>query len=187
MIITISGDPGAGKSVVSKELAKRLGYTRYYMGKIHREYAREKGLDLNTHLEQCRQDPTVDREVDEFQKTLKDKDDIIVEGRTSFHFLPDSIKVFFRVEPDMGARRIIKDVDTHPDERNEAVDHNQHEEVVKVRKREAEDRERYRKLYGIDILDMSNYDIIIDSTQMGVDQQVNKTLEELRKHGLDIS
>jgi cytidylate kinase len=44
MIITLSGAPGSGKSTVAEALVKKFHLTRYYMGQIRRDQAKEHHL-----------------------------------------------------------------------------------------------------------------------------------------------
>ena len=79
MIITIAGAPGAGKTSLAKELAKRLGMKFYSAGDILEKIAREKNETIDELLSG---DDEADHEVDGFQKKLgKTEDDIIVEEK----------------------------------------------------------------------------------------------------------
>ncbi|MBK6965074.1 MAG: cytidylate kinase family protein [Bacteroidales bacterium] len=52
-IITLAGDPGAGKTEVGKLLAENLNWELINIGKLQRELAAELGMDvqeLNQHM-----------------------------------------------------------------------------------------------------------------------------------------
>mgnify|MGYP001614423984 CR=1 FL=1 len=53
-----------------------------------------------------------------------------------------------------------------------------------MRKRTEMNRVRYKKLYGIDYLDRKNYDIIIDTTKIGIQEMTEKALQEITKLAL---
>ncbi|MCD6496532.1 MAG: cytidylate kinase family protein [Candidatus Aenigmarchaeota archaeon] len=183
MIISISGMPGAGKSTVAKMLSKKLGMKRYYIGGMRRELARKKGMDIDRLNEIGEKESWTDKEVDEFQKELgKKEDNIIIEGRTSFFLIPQSLKVFLDVDLHTGAQRIFEDVKKNA-ERNEPVYGSVAEAEAAVRKRMEGDKRRYKKYYGVDIYDRSHYDIVIDTTSMTPEEVAGRILSVLKHRG----
>ena len=87
MQITISGLPGSGKSTVAKKLVETIGYDYYSIGSLMREIAEEKGVSLHNLSLMAESDFSIDKELDEKQKKLKNKDDFIVDSRLGFHFI----------------------------------------------------------------------------------------------------
>lgn len=198
MIIAISGTPGSGKSTVAKLLVQRLGAERIYVGGMRRELAREKGMTLEelniyakTHAET---DVDVDKKASERAKQLERKGKIVIaEGYTQFYFLPQSVKIFIKVDPEEAARRIWKDLQQKETReiRNEGDITSLEQMQKRVQVRLKEDNERYKKYYGIDYLDESHYDLVLDSTKITVEQVAEKivaflnlkgVLKEARKH-----
>jgi len=177
--ITINGMPGSGKSTLSRFLAKKLGLKKYGMGDVMREMAIEKGMtiaELNRLEEKEERTDREDREVDEYQKKLKNKDNIIVDGRLSWFFIPNSVKIFFKVDPKMGAERIFKD--RRPSEKR----YKSVEEAERANeKRVKSDIKRYKKLYGINPYDIKNYDIVMDTSDMTIPEMEKNTLAALKK------
>ena len=173
MIITLSGSPGSGKSTVAKKLASRLGYKRYYMGEIWRLKAKEKGLTLAEYQKLGEKDNSTDREVDEYMKQLAEKEDnLVIESRTAFHFLPHSLKIFLDIEENEGAKRILKDLKLNPD-RNEGRDLKTLKDVLKVnRARRKCDQLRYQKYYQIDLFNPRNYDLVLDTTNLNPEEEL---------------
>src|SRR3989344_9207948 len=115
MIITISGTPGSGKSTVAKILAEKLKAERIYVGGIRRDLAREKEMTLIELNEYAKTHPETDVDVDKkaanLARELEKKGKIvIVEGRMQFYFLPESVKVFIKVNVEEAAKRIWKDL-----------------------------------------------------------------------------
>jgi len=104
---------------------------------------------------------------------------VIVEGRTQFHFLPESIKIYLRVNLSEGARRIweqIKD-NKEKEERNENEVNSLEEMEENLKKRMENDTERYMKYYGFDCYDEKHYDLIIDTTSITVEGVAEKIVE----------
>jgi cytidylate kinase len=169
MIISISGVQGSGKSTIAKQLAEALGWPRYYMGGLRREAAKKRGLTLAEYNKLGETDPNTDLEVDRYQEELgKTQDNFIIEGRTSFHFIPQSLKIYLDVDPHAGAERIYRDLQQKND-RNEDNNLNSVEDVYEsVMKRFKSDQLRYRQYFNIDVYDHANYDFCLDTTNLGV-------------------
>ncbi|MBD3208945.1 cytidylate kinase family protein [Candidatus Woesearchaeota archaeon] len=182
MIISLSGLPGAGKSTVAKRLAKKLGYRQYYMGRLRREAAKKRGMSLEAYNKLGETDSSTDLDVDKYQERLgKTEDDFVIEGRTSFHFIPHSFKVFLDVDMEEGARRIMGDEDACT--RNEEVAGSVKEQVTNLQERMASDHKRYQKYFGIDCYDKSNYDFVLDTTHLAPAQIVEKIIKAAKQHG----
>jgi cytidylate kinase len=178
MIITLSGMPGAGKSTVAALLAERLHLSRYYTGQIMRDMAKERGTDLVTYLRYLETHPEEEKEIDAKVAALRDQKDIIVESRTAFHFIPDSIKVFLDVSLDKGAMRIFEEMKKQ-NNRNEISYSSAQEAYANQKGRLELDRQRYLKLYGFDLLDRNNYDLVIDTTDLAPQQVADKIIEKI--------
>ncbi len=187
MIITISGTPGSGKSTVAKILLQKLNAERIYVGGIRRDLAREKGLTLQELNEYARTHPETDVDVDqkaaaEARHLEKKGKIVIVEGRTQFHFLPESIKVFIKVDPTVGAQRIWKDLQSKAtqQERNEGNINSLEETKRSTQEREEIDAQRFLKYYGIDHRDQSQYDLVLDSTKESAEEIAGRVLKYLQ-------
>jgi len=171
MRITISGYPGSGKSTVAKWLAKRLKLKYYGAGKMRREIAKEKGMSLAEFNKLGEKADWTDRMVDDFQKKLAKKDNFIADGRLSWHFIPNSIKIFLKVDPKIGAKRIFKE--KRAEERYSSVE----DEIKSLKERLKSDVRRYKKHYGLsNIYALKNYDIIIDTSDMPI-SEMNRAVE----------
>jgi cytidylate kinase len=67
-------------------LAERLGLAYYDIGALRREAARAKGMTLEEYNRWGEKSDETDRDVDAFQEKLgKEKDNLVITGRTSFH------------------------------------------------------------------------------------------------------
>ncbi|MBI4152034.1 AAA family ATPase [Candidatus Woesearchaeota archaeon] len=183
MIITISGMPGSGKSTVAKILQQKLSAERIYVGGLRRNLAREKGMTLAELNAYAQTHPETDVDIDQKVAAEARALDhggkiIIVEGRTQFHFLPESLKVFIKVDIDVGAERIWKDLQSSAtkQERNEGTIRSSEEMKRRTREREEEDARRYLKYYGIDHREESQYDLVLDSTSQSAEQIAEKIM-----------
>jgi Cytidylate kinase len=178
MIISISGAEGAGKSTIAKMLAEKLGWPRYYIGGIRREKARERGLTLAEYNKLGETDPSTDLEVDEYQKKLGEtQDNFIMEGRTSWHFIPQSFKIFLDVSFAEGAKRVFGALQKS-DERNEGKNLQSETDVLtSLMSRRESDKLRYAKYFNIDVYDLKNYDFVLDTGALNIEQVFAKVYE----------
>lgn len=169
MIITISGQAGSGKSSVGRMLAERLGFRHYSMGDLRRKAAYERGITLAEFNKLGEKEDFTDRFVDELQEKLGRKEDnIVVDGRTSFHFIPHSVKIYLYADIDVRARRVLKD-------ERQAERFSTLEECKKaLDEREGSDDLRYKKYYSIDVRDKDNYDYCIDTSRISVKETVDR-------------
>jgi CMP/dCMP kinase len=183
MIISIGGPGGSGKSSIAKMLAEKLAWPRYYIGGLRRMKAEERGITLAEYNKLGETDPATDREVDEYQAELgKDQDNFIIEGRTSWYFIPQSLKIYIDVDAKEGAARIFNSLSVTAKERNEDKDLVDLASVFKsTSQRKASDILRYKKYYGIDVYDKKNYDIVIDSTGKTLAETFQEVLSQVEK------
>jgi predicted cytidylate kinase len=167
-IITISGDLGSGKSRVSQILAAKLGYNYVSTGRIHRSIAEELGMDslaLNVHAES---DPEIDKRVDSVLISLASAGtNYVVDSRLAWHFIKSSLKVCLKVDPDLGAARVLAD-----SSRSEEPQYsNQAGAKAQLLARKESEKRRFFSTYGIDCTDLRNYDVVID-TSLSAPEQV---------------
>lgn len=174
MIITIGGNPGAGKTTLANNLANELHYQQLYVGGILRDMATEKNLSIEQFYAQLKEDPAAEQEVDQRQATMmREKDDLIVQGRVAWYFAKSSpFKIFnilLTVSPIVGAERI--------GEKKENVGRTSDEVAIATADREKMERERYKMLYGIeDHLDPKQYDFVLDTTSLTEQEVFDKVL-----------
>jgi len=187
MIISLSGAHGSGKSTIAQKLADHFAWPRYYMGGLRREAAKKRGLTLAEYNKLGELDPKTDHEVDDYQKKLGEtEDNFVIEGRTSWYFIPHSLKIYLDVSEDEGNRRVFGHLQQKND-RNEDRNIESVEDVKEsMRKRLASDRLRYKQYYGIDVNNVKNYDFYLDTTKLTPDEVFQTVLNFIQKH-LDIS
>ena len=172
MIISISGSPGSGKSTAAKRVAEQLGMKFYSMGDLRGERALARGLTIN-EFNNLPED--TDTDVDQYVKKLgQGQDNFVIDSRLAWHFIPQSFKIFIKVDPRVGAERVMqgtrKDEPTHG-----SVD----DTMRALAEREQGDQKRYKRLYEVDHLDLSHYDLVIDSSHTGKETVVSQILDAL--------
>jgi len=189
MIISLSGAPGSGKSTIAQRLADEYNWPRYYIGGLRREKAKMRGLTLTEYNQLGEIDPVTDQEVDSYQTELgRNQDNFIIEGRTSWYFIPHSFKIYLDVDSQEGAKRIFQGLQKK-NNRNEDKDLSTWEAVWESnKKRIASDCRRYRKYYDIDVYNPKNYDFYLDTSKLtaaevflAVSRAVQKELDKRKK------
>ncbi|MCK4730427.1 MAG: cytidylate kinase family protein [Candidatus Aenigmarchaeota archaeon] len=161
MIITLSGEVGSGKSTIGKEIAKKLNYTYNSTGEIFKKLAEEHKIDLTDFLEYAEKNLDLDTEVDEKQRATKQN--TILDSRMGFHFANSDLKIWLKAPLDERIKRIVKRDNLSLEIAKE-----------KIEKREKIEREKYIRLYSVDIFDAENYDLIIDTVEYNIEQVVEK-------------
>jgi CMP/dCMP kinase len=184
MIITITGNPGSGITSVAKVLAGRLGMKFYSAGDLFEKTANDRGVTID---ELVSAGDDADHEIDGFVKKLgKTEDNIIVEGKISWHMIPNSFKIFVTVDEHEGARRIFEDKKTG-EHRTDEPNYSSIEETKKILKiRVARFVSKFKRLYGIEnYFDPSHYDFILDTTKSsGPGENADRIMEAMKEKGI---
>lgn len=166
MIITITGKPCSGKGAVTAYLVNNYGFEKFSAGDIFRRIATERGVDV---LELNRlNDTSIDHMVDdEIVKVGKENEGkkMIFDSRTAWHFVPKSFKVFIDVEPQEQARRLI-----NSGRNTEKVDLSVEEAIASLDERWNLENTRYMSIYGFDNRNKANYDLVIDNTNLTIEE-----------------
>ncbi|OVE75071.1 hypothetical protein BVX95_00265 [archaeon D22] len=176
MKITVSGKAGSGKSTIAKELARILSYKHYSMGDLQRELAKERGLTIEEwNIEQAK-DSTTDNMIDDKMTEIgKTQDDFVIDAWLGANFVPDAIKIWLDVDIDEAIKRRL----SHKREEESFEDP---EEVKRsILNRAKVNQERWIRYYDFDYLDMDNYDIIVDTTNLNPEEIIKEILEKIKE------
>ncbi|MDL2302411.1 AAA family ATPase, partial [Lachnospiraceae bacterium OttesenSCG-928-D06] len=159
------GNLGSGKSSISKILMKK-GYEIISTGTIFRELAMEQNMsveDFNqkVHEDSQKGDHSVDDLIDKRTTRMnEEKDNVVFDSRLAWNFAKGSFKVFVIVDIREAARRVYND-----SLRKETEDYETEEKCrLGLMNRQQIEMHRFKEIYGIDYFDMSNYNLIIEST-----------------------
>lgn len=181
MIITLSGYPGSGKSTVGKLLAQRLSYQRYSIGDLQRRLAAEHGMTLQAWNALEETDPSHDQKIEAYQEELGTREDnFIIDGRISWRYIPHAFKVFLTVDPAEGARRIFSHAQygDRPEEGHyTSVDQVQQEVAIRI----ASEHKRYKEYYGLIWDDLTQMDLVIDTSNISPETVVEQIIDKMGK------
>jgi cytidylate kinase len=181
--IIVSGWPAVGKTTVGAELAKEFGLKIYNGGDILKQFATNMGYrtsgpdwwDSNEgrrFMEERRNDPTSDREVDNMLKEIIRNGNAVITSYTLPWLIDDKcIKLWLQGSPKNRAIRMAK-----RDNISIAVA----KEIV--RERDLKNRQIYEELYGFQFgKDLSVFDFSLNTDMMNLECLIEISKDIIRK------
>lgn len=163
MKITITGDLGSGKSTIAKILSEELNLKYLSTGAIQREIARRYNmttLELN-NLADTNKD--IDKEIDDNLRALNTLDkNFVVDSRLGWFFIPSSIKLYFLIDIEVAAKRIMNDSTRISETTYATIQEN----MDSIMLRKTSENTRFLKEYGADCADFKNFDLTLNTTEL---------------------
>ena len=173
-IISLAGDLASGKGTVSEILIKDLNYGIYRNGEYARKLAKDMGLDITSFNEYLSKHPEIDLQIEKSAaEYARNHDNFIIDARLGWYAVPESFKVYLKVDINVAAKRAFYDSKRKNTENFSSVE----EQKADLEKRFRLENERYWKLYKIHKEDMSNYDLVLDTTNLTPEQTAEKIKE----------
>lgn len=171
-MITVGGPHGAGKSTYAKALAEALQLRYVSAGELFRDLARERGLTLETFSKMAAEDPAIDRLIDERTKAEAKKGGVVIDAQLGAWMVKDlaDVKVLIIAPDDVRFRRIA--------ERDRI---SVQESRKRTLARETIQKKRYQKYYGLDVSDLSIYDLKIDTGLYPIEKAKSVVIESVRR------
>lgn len=165
-IITISGKPGSGKSSTADKVAEILGYTRHSSGDMVRRVLKKNGMTLEEYNNTATTNHTLDAGIDDELRNLRDQEDIIVDSRLGFYWIPESFKVYLDLDLDVATARIYKDA-VNNSARSDVGEGSTSLQAVsrQVKERMLNEQRRFRKMYNVDPYEKTHFDLIVDTSR----------------------
>lgn len=177
-IISLAGELASGKGTVSKLLSEELNYTIYRNGEYVRKLAKDKGLDITSFNEYLNEHPEIDRQIEKSAaEYASGHDNFIIDARLGWYAVPESFKVYLTIDINEAARRAFYDEARKSTEKFTSIE----EQKADMERRYKMENERYFRLYGVRKEDLSNYDLVVDTTDKTPVQVKQKILEEYKK------
>jgi len=167
--ITISGLSGSGNTTACKNVAKALDL------KILNYTFTHLAVDMGTTLEDIQakalSDPYYDYLVDFKQLELSEKEDKFVIGSRLAGWLIENadLRVWLTASPEVRAGRIAK---------REGLDYSK--TLAATEKRDAENAERYKQYYDIDVTDLGGFDLILNTELLSPEQVCSSIVESAK-------
>lgn len=165
-IITISGKPGSGKSSTADRVSELLGYTRYSSGDFVRNITKKRKITLAQFNTMAEDNPVIDNDIDEELRKLREQNDIVIDSRLGFYWIPESFKVYLDLDPDVSIARIYKDANLNTMRSGAGEGTTTMDDVIdQVEARVQNEKRRFKKLYNINPYAIANFDLIVDTSR----------------------
>ena len=161
LVITVSGPHGTGKSTYARALAEALGLRYVCAGEIFRNLAQENKMSLETFSHYAADDPRIDKMIDERTRAEAARGNVVIDAQLAAWMAKDEadVKLLLIAADEVRFARIAR------------RDHMSYEVARKETiAREQIQRERYKKYYGVDIQDLTIYDLKIDTGINSIDK-----------------
>jgi len=186
MRFSITGHLGSGKSTICKLLNKEYNFDIISAGSIMREMASEKGVSIldfqksPSNLEHV--DNYIDSAIVAKNKGISDDKNVIFDSRMAWHFLPETFKIFIVVSPYEAALRTYLTRSTK-DESYTSVE----EAMNQLIERRVVENRRYKAIYEVNCEDLSNYDVVIDTSYISPKEAMDIIMDcyNKKEHGVD--
>ena len=177
-IISITGDLASGQSTVSKMLAEDLGYYLYRNGAYFRKLAVENGMSVTEFGEYVENHPEIDMQIEKSAtEYAANHDNIVIDAKMGWYAVPESFKVYLKVDIDIEAKRAFLDPNRKRSENLPTLEAQKADMI----KRTKNDLERYYHLYNVRRDDMSNYDFVLDTGNLTPEEVLKKIKAEYLK------
>ena len=151
-IIAISGLAGSGKNTVSGEVARRMGWQ--IIEPTFKTLAAKEGITLMQFQEKAKKDSDIDKKFDAALQEECQKGNCVVATWLGPWMAPGKpFRVWLDVPQTIRAKRVAGR------EGGKIED-----SLAHIKKRDADNRERYKKVYGIDIFDHAGFDLVLDAS-----------------------
>lgn len=157
--ISLAGDLGSGKSTVAKILIEALGAEYYSTGGMVRAIAERMGMSIGELNKYMETHPEIDKEIDDGLVNLADDERaLIIDSRMAWHFTKGTFKVYLSTDVETASIRIMNA--GRSCEQSKTLE----ETIESTKARRASECKRYMEKYGVDITDLSNYSLVVDTT-----------------------
>ncbi len=163
IVIVIGGPHGTGKSTYAKVIAEKFSLKHLSAGEIFRQLAEEDGLSLHKFAMKAETDLSIDRRIDETVNKEAERGSVIIDGQLAAWMTRDKadLKIFLTAPDDIRFKRIA-DRDCLTIREAERL----------TRERETKERVRFKKIYGIDITDITVYHLIVDTSVLSLKENM---------------
>lgn len=177
LVITISGFHGTGKSTYAKRLAEEFGLRLVTAGMVFRQIASERGVSPEELSRLAMRDKRIDLLIDERTKEEAKKGSVVLDGHLAGWMAKDyaDIKIFLTASIPVRAQRIAN--------RNHIPIKEAEHQMLTIERIE---RNRWKKLYKIDLANQLIYDVILNTGLLPL-ESVIKILKEIVREYIQTS
>ena len=180
-IITICGGLGSGKSSTAKKVAEILGFQHFSSGDFFRQVGLELGLSINEINIRAETDPKIDEMTDQKLRDMRDKEKVVIDSRTAYHWIPESFKVYLDLSQEIAKDRVLNSIKENKLRMESEQISSVEEAYTKMQERFLSEQKRYWNLYKIDNTNKNQFDLIVDTDKNNLEQVVDIVVSEYKK------
>ncbi|WP_226039019.1 (d)CMP kinase [Natrinema sp. DC36] len=174
MLLTVSGPPGSGKSTTAGLLADAFDLDHVSGGDIFRDLADERGYTPLEFNKLAEENDEIDRDLDRrLREIAVEETDLVLESRLAGWLAGDQAD--FRFWLDAPARV-----------RGERIAEREEKDPVRAteetKAREASEAQRYEEYYGIDIRDLTIYDLSVNTARWEPDAVLDMLVTAVERY-----
>ena len=179
MIITITGKPCSGKGTVSKLFCNKYNFKYLCTGDMFRNFAKKYGYSSVLEFQQKYKhinkiDKLVDKQTALIGKKQADEN-IVIDSRLAWHFIPNSFKVFIDVSWHEATKRLLT-----ANRENEKAE-NIEQASKDLQSRWQTENDRYSEIYNTNNLNPGNYNLVIQSDNLEPEKIADEIYNEYIK------
>jgi CMP/dCMP kinase len=170
-VITVGGPHGTGKSTYASALAGALNLRYVSAGGIFRELAKKNTMSLEAFSARAADDPAIDRLIDDRTKDEARMGSVVIDAQLAAWVAKElaDLKMLLTAPDQVRFERIAE---------RDRVSFQAAQKETEFR--ELVQKRRYMQYYGIDVTDLSIYDLKIDTSLHPVEETKTLVIEEAR-------
>ncbi len=171
MKIAIAGFAGSGKTTLGRALAGKLGYS--LISPSFKDLAAKEGVSLMEIQKKAETDKKIDLKFDEYIKSEAKRGNCVITTWLGPWMVDADLRVWLFAPLATRAKRVAE---------RDGI--SARAAMAHIKKREAQNRRRYKKLYKIDIFDTSGFDVSFNSARFSPEEMadmITKIMERIRK------
>ncbi|WP_222917676.1 (d)CMP kinase [Natrinema sp. SYSU A 869] len=177
MLLTVSGPPGSGKSTTAELLADAFDLDHVSGGDIFRELADERGYTPLEFNKLAEENDEIDRDLDRrLREIAVEEDDLVLESRLAGWLAGEQAD--FRFWLDAPARVRGERIADREDKDSARA-------TEETKAREASEAQRYDEYYGIDIRDLTIYDLSVNTARWDPDAVLDMLVTAVERYAPD--
>ncbi|MFH0896792.1 MAG: cytidylate kinase family protein [Candidatus Bathyarchaeota archaeon] len=160
LTVAINGLHGTGKSTYAKSVAQVFRLHHISAGEIFRQIASERKLSLTELSREAEKNEAIDRLIDDRTERELERGGVVVDALLAGWMARGhtALKIYLSAPFETRINRIAS---------RDGLSYAEAEQATIVRERI--ERRRFKKLYGIDIDDLSIYDLILNTGLMPIE------------------
>lgn len=173
LVITISGLHGTGKSTFARAVSKDFNLRHISAGELFRQIAFKRGLTVSELSKLSSKNRSVDDVVDERTRSEAKRGSVVLDGLLAGWLVKEDadVKIFLVASERVRIERIA---------RREGISYDAAREATLLR--EGLERRRFNRFYGVDIRDLSLYDLVLNTGLLSVEANIQIITTFIREY-----